>query len=172
MSTKRYFVLMYVLLGGIILTGCGERRHLHELQHYVTQLRQATTLPKILPPRLTGLAPPASVVYRGSNLRSPFVPALAVNAGANDGNQPLQNYPLTQLRYKGIVTQGANSWGFILAPDNKLYQVRLGDIIGDRYGKIITISSTSLVIQERVEQIMSLGKPDTRIVTLQLKGPS
>jgi type IV pilus assembly protein PilP len=167
-NTARYFIVLIATC--LLLSGCGERKHLRELQQYVTQLKQSSQQPKKIPP-LKGLAPPTPVTYTAMNARSPFEAASNMN-NLNGSRHPLQSYPIAQMHYKGIVTQGDNSWAFILAPDNKLYQAKIGDMIGDHYGKIVNISPTNLVIQEQVDQVMPSGKPNTRIVTMQLKGSS
>ena len=87
---------------------------------------------------------PKPVVFETNSSRSPFEAAedTTVRNAANSSQiamHPLEGFTLSALKFKGTVTQGTQTLAFILAPDNKLYQVKLGDIIGDHYGKIIHI---------------------------------
>ena len=164
--------LLVLLTTSLLLSGCGERKQLRELQQYVAQLKQNSQQPKKAS-LLKDLHAPAPVTYTAANLRSPFSLSTSSPGSHNTvSKHPLQNFPITQLHFKGTVVEGKDTWAFVLAPDNKLYQVKLGDMIGDHYGKIVNISEYSLQIQEQVDQLIPLGKPNTRIVTLQLKGPS
>ncbi|MES2217511.1 MAG: pilus assembly protein PilP [Pseudomonadota bacterium] len=167
----RYFIVL-ILTAALTVSGCSERKRLRDLEQYVAQLKQSSQLPTKAS-LLKDLQPPTPVTYMATNPRSPFE-ASSSAGGSNRvvSKHPLQNYPVAQLHFKGTVTQGDNTWAFVLAPDNKLYQVKLGDMIGDHYGKIVNISQTSLTIQEQIDQLVPLGKPETKIVTLQLKGPS
>lgn len=153
----------------LTLTGCGNRKALKQVQAYVEQTRQAAMQPK-KSSILKDLVPPTPVTFTATNARSPFV--IGVTTNPFESVHPLQSYPVSALRFKGTVTQEDNTWAFVLAPDNKLYQLKLGDKIGDHYGKIIKISPSSLEIEEQTDQVVHIGKPNTRIVTMQLKGPS
>jgi type IV pilus assembly protein PilP len=162
-----------IIISSLMLSGCGERKQLRELQKYVAQLKQNNTQQPKKESLLKDLHQPAPVTYTAANMRSPFSASSSTSSSSRAlSKHPLQNFQLAQLHFKGTVTEGENTWAFVLAPDNKLYQVKLGDLIGDHYGKIISISETSLVVQEQVDQLVPIGKPNTKIVTLQLKGPS
>jgi type IV pilus assembly protein PilP len=165
-----YFLLM-IIAAALTVSGCSERKKLRDLEQYVAQLKQSSQLPQKAS-LLKDLQPPTPVTYTAANARSPFEVASASGGGHSNSKHPLQNFPIGQLHFKGTVNQGNSTWAFVLAPDNKLYQVKLGDMIGDHYGKIVSISETRIEIQEQVDQLIPLGKPNTRIVTLQLKGPS
>jgi type IV pilus assembly protein PilP len=167
-SGGKIFIVL-TIAATMALSGCGNRKALRQMQQFVDQSRQAAMQPKqsSLPKDLVA---PTPVVFTATTARSPFV--IAASGNPNESVHPLQNYPVNQLRFKGTVTQDDTTWAFVLAPDNKLYQLKLGDKIGDHYGKIIKISPTILEIQEQVDQVVPIGTPNTRIVTLQLKGTS
>ena len=66
----------------------------------------------------------------------------------------------------GTVTKGKNYVAYIVTPDNLIYQVKEGDIIGDQHGKVVKIESSKMKI---VEEDMANGeKSMQRMVTLQL----
>jgi type IV pilus assembly protein PilP len=163
-------ILWIVLAVMLVLSGCSGRKHMRDLQQYVAQLKQTSQSPQKTS-LLKNLVPPTPVTYTATHARSPFISNNDSSASHMTSAHPLQNYQVEQLSFKGTVTQGDNTWAFILAPDNKLYQVKLGDMIGNHYGKIINISSTTLVIREPVDALTP-GTANTKLVTLQLKGPS
>jgi type IV pilus assembly protein PilP len=172
LSNYRKYLLLVLITSSLLLSGCGERKQLRELQKYVAQLKQNNPQQPKKESLLKDLNQPAPVTYSAANMRSPFSASSSSGSSHVESRHPLQNFQLVQLHFKGTVTEGDNTWAFVLAPDNKLYQVKLGDMIGDHYGKIISISQTSLVVQEQIDQLIPVGKPNTKIVTLQLKGPS
>jgi Tfp pilus assembly protein PilP len=132
-----------------------------ELEKNMAQTKKKSTfsLPVIQP-----------VHYQGGNFRSPFeIP----NSSTHGITNPLQAFPTNMLRFKGTLTDDQRTWGYILAPDNKLYRVKLGDIIGDHYGRIIKIYPDRIEIEEQIEETTGLTVRTTkRKVTLSLKeGP-
>jgi type IV pilus assembly protein PilP len=166
-------VILILVTTALLLSGCSDSKHLRQLQAYVTKLKQdaaATKNDSII----KGFDAPAPVTYEAKDLRSPFESNAQASTGSNANAQnsfahPLQAFPVSMLRFKGTATQGTDVWAFIQTPDNKLYQVKLGDSIGDHYGKITQISSSALEVQEPVD---TSGKSSTRIVTLRLKDAS
>jgi type IV pilus assembly protein PilP len=167
--TKRKYLLVLLLLASVLLAGCAERRHMRELEQYVAKLKADAANNSVKP--LTGLDTPVPEIYTAKDLRSPFETAQS-SKSQHAGDSPLQSYPLLALAFKGTVTENGKIWGFVQTPDKKLYQVKLGDMIGDHYGKITEISPTSIVVQEKTDQVLPLGKINYRIVTLRLKEPS
>jgi Tfp pilus assembly protein PilP len=71
------------------------------------------------------------------------------------------------LRFVGTVTQNGSTIAFISAPDNKIYQIKAGDIIGDHDSEVTQIDSDRISM---IEQYSENGStPMKRVVTLQLK---
>jgi type IV pilus assembly protein PilP len=169
MMKKEKYIIVLLLVVSLFLTGCAQRRHMRELEQYVAKLKADAANNSVKP--LTGLETPIPVIYTAKNLRSPFETSMSTKSHIA-GESPLQTYPMAALDFKGTVTEGDKTWGFIETPDKKLYQVKLGDMIGDHYGKITDISPSSIVIKEKTDQVLPLGKINYRIVTLRLKEPS
>jgi type IV pilus assembly protein PilP len=158
---------LIILLAALVLAGCGDR-HIRDLKQYVDNLQTTTSAT----PARTAVhyVPPVPVTFETNSGRSPYeehVEAVKVSNSAELQLHPLQGYPLNALKFKGTVTQGNDIFAFILAPDEKLYQVKLGDIIGNHYGKIVNIYPDHLDVQEKVADRMN--QVTTRIVTLQRK---
>ncbi len=87
--------------------------------------------------------------------------------GKDKHANPLQAYPLSVLRFIGTLSRGNIIFAFIMSPDQMVYQVKQGDMIGDRNGKIISIYPDRINV---MEQDTTFGTQSVqRIVTLQLK---
>lgn len=108
-------------------------------------------------------------VYVASKQRTPFESKVVVNSIVK-AEHPINAYPLSQLRFLGTIEANQQISGVIMTPDTKIYQVKEGDTIGDRYGRIKTIYPDRLEIEEQVSEPGSA--PTQRIVTLQLKDQS
>jgi type IV pilus assembly protein PilP len=152
----------------ILLSGCSSNRHIRDLQQYVENLKKAAGATPT--PAPNPFKPPPPVVFQANGDRSPFESQGETVKTVNPATlslHPLQGYALSALKFKGIVTQNNEIFAFILAPDNKLYQIKLGDIIGDHYGKIIHIYPDRLEVLEKVAA--TANQATTRTVTLQRK---
>lgn len=161
-----FFILLLLFI--CLLTSCSSNRHLRDLQKYVDDLTKSTLgAPEKVTP--LPLHIPTPVIYQANSDRSPFDASGEITKTAHLSIlHPLQNYTISSLKFKGLViTQDKQSYAFILAPDEKLYQVKLGDIIGNHYGKISKIYPDRIEVEEQVTDNSKLAT--TRIVTLQLK---
>jgi Tfp pilus assembly protein PilP len=166
-GTHKKIVLALALMSTMLLASCDNDRHIHDLKKYVDDQRKTSAKNQKLS-AATQLHFPTAAAYQ-SGARSPFEEATYSSAASK--LHPLQSYPLNNLKFKGTVAQKDSILAFILAPDNKLYQVTTGDIIGDHYGKITHIYPDHLEIEEQVQQVSDNGSQTatTRLVTLQLK---
>lgn len=113
---------------------------------------------------------PVTAKYASTTRRSPFEVMEVSPAKGRVSTNPLQAYPLDMLQFVGTVTQNGNSIAFISAPDNKIYQIKTGDIIGDHDGEVIKIESDRVSLMEQASENGSTGMK--RVVTLQLKEAS
>ena len=74
------------------------------------------------------------------------------------------------LRFVGTVTQNGDTVAFITAPDSRIYQIKVGDVIGDRQGKVVTIDADRISLIEQSAEDGPAGMK--RVVTLKLKETS
>ncbi|MDP1604179.1 MAG: pilus assembly protein PilP [Legionella sp.] len=65
--------------------------------------------------------------------------------------QPLEAYPLEDLKFVGVLKQGSRVWGLISKTDGELARVKKGDYMGQNFGKIMCINDTALIVEERVQ---------------------
>ncbi|OGP22353.1 MAG: hypothetical protein A2054_07305 [Deltaproteobacteria bacterium GWA2_55_10] len=86
-------------------------------------------------------------------LRNPFQSHLIVMRGLETGKKirgPLECCDLSTFKLLAVVVGSSDSEGFGLlqAQDGKRYIVRRGDSIGSREGKVVKLTSRSIVIRE------------------------
>lgn len=84
----------------------------------------------------------------------------------NRRKEPLEAFPLDSMSMVGSVTKQGLPYA-LLRVDALLYQVKVGDHIGQNYGQITGISETEVTLQETVED--AAGEWIQRPATLQLQ---
>ena len=68
----------------------------------------------------------------------------------NRRREPLEAYPLDNMSMVGSVARNGREYA-LLKVDRLLYQVKVGDYIGQNYGRIIKISETEVALREIVQ---------------------
>ena len=84
----------------------------------------------------------------------------------NRRKEPLEAYPLDSMAMVGSVTKQARPTA-LLRVDKLLYQVKLGDYLGQNYGKITKITETDIALREIVQD--AAGEWIERNTTLELQ---
>jgi type IV pilus assembly protein PilP len=84
----------------------------------------------------------------------------------NRRKQPLEAYPLDSMSMVGSVGRRGGQYA-LLKVDSLLYQVKVGDYLGQNYGKITKISETEIGLREVVQD--AAGEWIERPSTLQLQ---
>jgi type IV pilus assembly protein PilP len=84
----------------------------------------------------------------------------------NRRKEPLEAYPLDSMNMVGSVTKQGQPYA-LLRVDALLYQVKVGDHIGQNYGQITGISETEVTLKETVQD--AAGEWIERPATLQLQ---
>lgn len=87
----------------------------------------------------------------------------------NRRKQPLEAYPLDSMAMVGSFAKGGQPFA-LLKVDNLLYQVKVGDYLGQNYGRIMQIGETDLALREVVQD--AAGEWTERMSTLQLQEKS
>jgi type IV pilus assembly protein PilP len=64
--------------------------------------------------------------------------------------EPLEAFPLDSMSMVGSVVKQGRQYA-LLKVDNLLYQVKVGDYLGQNYGKITKISETDIALREIVQ---------------------
>jgi len=158
-----------------ILSGCGDAQG--ELQQWIEQQRREVK------PNVTPLSAPKKFLpqaYLASNGVEPFSSqklTVAIKQEARQSNallaaeinrrkEPLEAYPLDSMQMVGSVTKLGRPYA-LLKVDNLLYQVKLGDYLGQNYGKITRISETEISYREIIQD--AAGEWTERTNSLQLQ---
>jgi type IV pilus assembly protein PilP len=172
-----------VLTGGLVLAlltlaGCGSSEQ-EELQQWMTEQRNATR-PKVDPlPEPTKFSPQA---YSQEGATEPFSNQKLTQALKRDSNQatsnvgliapelsrrkePLEAYPLDATFMVGSLIKVGQPVALVKV-DNLIYQVRVGNYLGQNYGRITQVGETSLSLREIVQD--AAGEWIERTATLQL----
>jgi len=105
-----------------------------------------------------------AAIFHAGDLRSPFVSAEKMIGKQVAGNS-IQSFPLRLLKLTGTVTEKNRVVAFIQTPDNMIYQVGQGDIIGDQSGKVVSIEPNRILIMEN----STSQHAKQHIVTLEIK---
>jgi len=144
-------------LATLALSGCDSERA--DIQAWMDETRRNT------PVRVEKLPEPKTFEpfrYRASSEVDPFSlgKLQVVGAGARPGGalepdrnrrrEPLEAYPLDNLRLVGNLRQGKVNVALLQA-DAALHQVRVGDYIGQNFGRIVRISETEVAVKEIVQ---------------------
>ena len=163
-----------LVIASISLVACstGENEDLRQWMVDATKNIKGT-----IPP-LPQVEPYEAAPYDAGNLVDPFK-ATKIGSeqkkGASGGIQPdmdrprepLEAYPLESLKYVGVMTKAKKSYAIILV-DGSLYQVRVGNYMGQNFGVITSVSESEVSLKELVQD--SAGDWVERESTLLLQG--
>ena len=90
-------------------------------------------------------------------------------AEINRRKEPLEAYPVDSMAMVGSVVRSGRPYA-LLKVDNLLYQVKLGDYLGQNYGKITQISETNVACREIVQDAAGEWIERNSALQLQEKG--
>ncbi|MCZ8257238.1 MAG: pilus assembly protein PilP [Polaromonas sp.] len=174
-NTMRWIGVMLMAFG---LAGCGSSDQ-EELQQWMTEQRNATK-PRVPPlPEPTKFSPQS---YSQEGAIEPFSNQKLTQALKRDSNQatanaaliapelnrrkePLEAYPLDATVMVGSLIKAGQPVALVKV-DNLVYQVRMGNYLGQNYGRITKVSETSIALREIVQD--AAGEWIERTATLQL----
>ncbi len=161
------------MVTALLLAGCGGEEF-QDLQDFVNNAG-ANMRGKIEPP--PEIKPYEPFKYDNSTgLPDPFKPRKPqVRAtGAPGLNQPdlerhkeeLEEFPLESLKMVGYLYLNNTPYAVISAPDGKLRHVKVGNYVGQNFGRITEITETEVKLKEMVQD--SAGDWTERMSSLQL----
>ncbi|MDQ3272936.1 MAG: pilus assembly protein PilP [Pseudomonadota bacterium] len=161
------------------LASCGSSEHA-DLQQWMSEQRSQTR-PKIQPlPEPTKFTPQT---YTQEGAIEPFSSQKLLQALKRDSNQatanagliapelnrrkePLEAMPLDAVAMVGSMIRQGQPVALVRV-DNLLYQVRVGNYLGQNYGRITKISETELSLREIVQD--AAGEWTERVANIQLQ---
>lgn len=80
--------------------------------------------------------------------------------------EPLEAFPIDSMSVVGSIIKAGQPVALIKV-DNLLYQVKLGNYLGQNYGRVMKISESEITLREIVQD--AVGEWIERIATLQLQ---
>ena len=164
---------MFALAG--LLAGCSAEHE--ELQQWMEQQRREVkpSVPPLQPPKKFDPEPyvQAQAVEPFSNQKLTVAlkqearqPNSLLSSELNRRKEPLEAYPLDGMSMVGSVAKQGQPFA-LLRVDNLLYQVKVGDHLGQNYGRITKIAETEIALREIVQD--AAGEWIERPATLQLQ---
>ena len=167
--TRRILLPVLLCCG---LASCGGERY-SDLRQWV---KDQESLPRGRITPLPDVKPYEPFTYDAYSLVDPFKPRkieppkTATGGGVQPDmarrKEPLEAYPLENLRMVGTLQQSKATYALVKSPDNNLFQVKTGNYVGQNFGLITEISESTIKIKEIVQD--SGGDWAERISTLTL----
>jgi len=138
-----------------ILGGCSSE--MDDLKRFVRESDKG--LPRRVDP-LPAVKPFEPFSYEGFDLPDPFKPRKlsAPREGGGGGiapdlnrrKEPLESFPLEQLKMVGTLTQGKDTYALVRA-DKTLYRVKRGNYMGQNFGLITDVTDSEIKLKEIVQ---------------------
>lgn len=168
-----------LVLSLLALTGCGSSKE-DDIRQWMVEERNQTR-PKVAPiPAPKQFKPEA---YANGAAIEPFSNQKLTQALKRDSAQvasngalvapelarrkePMEAFPLDTMSLVGSIIRGGQPVALVKV-DNLLYQVKLGNYLGQNYGKVTKISETQVTLREIVQD--AVGEWIERIATLELQ---
>jgi type IV pilus assembly protein PilP len=148
-----------LLISLLMLSACTVKQD--ELQEWMKQQEREVR------PNVTPISAPKKFTpqpYQGLNAIEPYStqkltvavkqenkqPNSILAVEARRRKEPLEAYPLDNLKMVGSMIKHARPFALVQA-DKLLYQVKVGDYMGQNFGKIVRINETEVVLREIVQ---------------------
>jgi type IV pilus assembly protein PilP len=156
----------------LTLTSCGGEQY-SDLRQWV---KEQENLPRGRIPPLPDVRPYEPFTYNAYDLVDPFKPR-KIEPPKNSGNsgiqpdlarrkEPLEAYPIENLRMVGTLQQNNTTYALVKAPDNNLFRVKTGNYVGQNFGLVTDISESGIKLKEIVQD--SSGDWAERVSTMTL----
>ncbi len=154
------------------LASCGGEQY-SDLRQFV---KDSDNLPHSPIPPLPDAKPYEPFAYDAYDLVDPFKPRKieppknAARSGLEPDltrrKEPLEAYPLENLRMVGTLQQNKTNYALVKGPDNNLFRVKPGNYIGQNFGLITSISESTIKLKERVLDSNSVWAERESTITL------
>ena len=161
-----------LVLATLALASCGGEQY-SDLRQFV---KESDNLPRGRIPPLPDVKPYEPFNYDAYDLVDPFKPRkieppkTAAGGGIQPDltrrKEPLEAYPIENLRMVGTLQQGKTNFALVKSPDNNLVRVKIGNYLGQNFGLITDINESTIKLKEIVQD--SGGDWTERISTMTL----
>ena len=176
---KRLAALTSLIMAASMLTGCGNGG-IDSVQTWMNEEREKThpvvkPLPEPAPYRAVDYVAPAGV--EPFNMARLVQALNAANASSNNSvlyktvveghrKQPLEAYPLDAIAYVGMLNKN-NQPVALVKVDALLYQIRIGEFMGQNFGRVLSIDESQIALREVAQD--AAGEWVERNTTLNLQ---
>ncbi len=155
---------------GLLLAGCGGESH-QDLRAWMQE--QGKGAKGKLDP-LPQVKPYEPFTYNAFDLPDPFKPRKIepLKGGSNLApdltrrKEPLEAYPLESLQMVGTLQRGHSTYALVRTTERDVYQVKVGNYLGQNFGVIVGITDSEIRLKELVQD--GTGDWTERSSTLQL----
>lgn len=146
----RWLLAAFVL---VTLTACSS--NMSDLQAYIDSVK-ARPGGRIAP--LPEIQPAPTFTYKADGRRSPFVPPAPQRTTTGpklgpDPNRPrefLEQFPLDTLKMVGTLDLDGTNYGLVQTKDGLIHRVKVGNHMGENYGRITSITDSEIKLVEIV----------------------
>lgn len=154
-------VLAVAMLAAGLLGACGASDE-DMLRQWMDATRNARAKP---PEPLPEARPYVPREYAAANAPEPFAQAkigelnktLSDSPEAGRPRQPLEDYPLENFKMLGLLKKQGETFG-VIRVDNKIHHVKVGQYLGQSYGRVVRITDQEIVLRELVREGVSEWK--------------
>lgn len=166
---------LLVVLTSVFLVACSGGDH-EDVREWMSTVAQDT---KGKIPPLPVVEPYEPVPYDVGDLIDPFKPAKLGSETRKAGGgfkpdlerpkEPLELYPLESLKYVGVMTRAKVSYA-IIQVESALYQVKIGNYMGQNFGVVVDVSESEVTLRELVQDSAGDWVERTSSLLLQEQG--
>lgn len=145
-----------LMAAALMLSACGGDG-LDELREFVNNAH-AGRKPNPIP--MPDIKPYEPFTYAALDLPDPFSKAnlkpastpasTALRPDMNRRKEPLEDYPLDALKMVGTLARERERWAVIQAPDGTVHRARIGNHMGQNFGRVIKISDERIDLVEKI----------------------
>ena len=154
----------------VALAGCGGESH-QDLRAWMAA--QGAGVKGKLDP-LPQVKPYEPFTYNAFDLPDPFKPRKIEPAKGgsklapdlNRRKEPLESFPLESLQMVGTLQRGKNTYALVRTTDKDVYQIKVGNYMGQNFGVVVEINDGEVRLKELVQD--GAGDWTERSSTLQL----
>jgi type IV pilus assembly protein PilP len=147
--------LSFLIVGlSLALVGCGDKND--DLRDWMKS--QGDNLRGKIDP-IPDLQPYEPFAFVPANVIDPFKPRKVDIGRANSTKAPdsnrrkeaLEAFPLEKMRMVGTLQQTKDLIGLVRTEDNRVFQVKRGNYIGQNFGVVTAISDTEISLRELLQ---------------------
>ena len=148
--TTRLALLMALFTSSLLLAGCGSGND-EDLKTWMAE--QGTASRGRIDP-IPPIRPYEAFTYNAFDQAEPFKPRKIETGKGSRGpdmtrrKEALETYPLETLKMVGTLQRGSTMLGLMRANDNKVFQVRQGNYVGQNFGVITSVVEGEITLKE------------------------